>query len=218
GGGAGVSAAATGAAASGAAADLGTAIGGASTGGTATGAAAAAAGAAATGAAATSGASDAMWYGASIEFGCLLAPSKAFTLRPSIGLHYMNVAFDAYREYGPSAVQYPGIRQDMLQSIVALQGSWSFTTPWGWPALFDLRYGWRQNLADTDDEITVFFVGRPDLPMTVHSGGYSRGGQTVGLGLRAAAGKMTTLGLGYDYETAAGRVRHTITGNVRLSW
>ncbi len=170
------------------------------------------------GGSATSGASDAMWYGASVEFGYLFTPSKTFTLKPSAGLHYMNVAFDAYREYGASAVQYPDITQDILQSIVALQGSWKFKTPWGWPALFDLSYGWRQNLAQADDEIIIFFVERPDLPQTVRSGGYSRGGQMVGLGLRLAAGRMTTLGITYDYETAAGRNRHTLTGSIRFSW
>jgi autotransporter-associated beta strand protein len=165
------------------------------------------------------GTSKANYYGGSVEAGLVFQPTQTFTLKPAVGLHYLNAEFGAYKERGDSAIAYPDVDQDLLQSLVSVQASWKFTTPWGWPSMADLTYAWRQGISEKSDDVVVRFVSdTTQAPYAIRAGDYARGGHSIGGGIRSIVNDSLSLGLAYDFEIASHRSRHTVNGTVRWSW
>ncbi|WP_342750960.1 autotransporter domain-containing protein [Termitidicoccus mucosus] len=165
------------------------------------------------------GTSNANYYGGSVEAGLVFHPTQTFTLKPAVGLHYLNAEFGAYKERGDSAIAYPDVDQDLLQSLVSVQASWKFTTPWGWPSMADLTYAWRQGISEKSDDVVVRFVSdTTQAPYAIRAGDYARGGHSIGGGIRSIVNDSLSLGLAYDFEIASHRSRHTVNGTVRWSW
>jgi outer membrane autotransporter protein len=158
------------------------------------------------------------YMGGSAEAGMLFQPTGKLRVQPSIAVHYLRADIDGYREYGPGAVRVPGYSEDVWQSLVAVRAFQQFTMPWGWASIADVSFGWRQNLTSTDSEIQVSFIDSPILLSPISSGGYTRSGAVIGVGLRSTVSKTSTLGLGYDFEIASGRSRHSFNAIMRWVW
>ncbi len=165
------------------------------------------------------GTSKVNYFGGGVEAGYVFQPFQAITLKPSAGLQYLNAEFGSYKERGDSAIAYPDIDRDLLQSCVSMQLSWKFSTPWGQPCVVDLGYAWRQNISEKSDDVTVRFVSdTTQAPYTIRAGNYVRGSRVVSGGLRCIVNSSLSFGIGYEFEVASHRSRHTAHGTVRYAW
>lgn len=105
----------------------------------------------------------------------------------------------------------------VLQSLLSLQAAQKFKL-FGRASMFDVMAGWRQTVHDSNPDVAVSFAASPGRTEVLANPGYARGSFVAGLGVRASVSRRATLGLGYDYETAAARARHTLAMDLRWIW
>jgi outer membrane autotransporter protein len=155
---------------------------------------------------------------ASAEIGFVLTHWETGFLKPAWSLHHMDASFKDHQESGLGAVRVADFSQERVQSFLRLQAAQQFTLPWGWASVADFTAGWRQTVRGRNCAVDMSFVSDPAVVIPVKAGGYASGGAVVGIGLRSVVTKKLMLSLGYDYETATGRQRHSFNGTLRYVW
>jgi outer membrane autotransporter protein len=155
---------------------------------------------------------------ASAELGFILTHWEGGFLKPAWSVHHMDASFKDHQESGLGAVRVADFSQERVQSFLRMQAAQRFTLPWGWASVADFTAGWRQTVRGRDCTVDMAFVSDPTVVIPVQAGGYASGSAVVGLGVRSIVTKKLMLSLGYDYETAFGRRRHSFNGAFRYVW
>lgn len=158
-------------------------------------------------------------YGASAEAGFILRTWENGHFKPSLGLHWMSLAYRDQAEMGWGAIFIDDFTTDRLESVLGAQLAHSFLA-WQKPATLSLQAGWRSALASERTKLTVRFADMYvyDDTFEVLGDEYSRDRVTLGLGLRMSLTGHATLGLAYECEAAKDYTRHSGNAAIRWSW
>jgi uncharacterized protein with beta-barrel porin domain len=88
----------------------------------------------------------------------------------------------------------------------------------GRASMLDVMLGWRQTIHDSNPDVVASFAASPENSVVLANPGYARGSFVAGLGIRANLSRHGVFGLGYDYEVASARSRHTLALTMRWLW
>lgn len=163
-------------------------------------------------------------FGAGLTIGYMIESFTNGTLRPNIGLRYMNLNLRDYNETGLGAVRLDGMRAYSLEATFMCDFTRNLKTPWGHPGKLDVRLGWRQNLQTDQSEIWATMVDYPAARMRIRGDKYDGSGITCGLGLRMMLTRKTSAGIAYDFDYIPmgihdnDTIRHTFNALVRFNW
>jgi autotransporter-associated beta strand protein/predicted outer membrane repeat protein len=163
-------------------------------------------------------------FGASLEAGWVLPLIADGEIKPTFGLHYMNLSFHDYTETGKGAVRLDDIRATLLQGVARLDASKAIKLPWGLPGLVSLGAGWRQNLASKRTDVWATLVEYPDARLQIRGDEYAKSSFIAGLGVRLMLSKSALFSLAYDYDCVPfgdqnnSTGRHTFDSVLRISW
>jgi autotransporter-associated beta strand protein len=163
------------------------------------------------------GSHDAEYWGASAEIGFIIKSWKNAVLKPGLALHGMNIKMKNFKEHGPGALRVDAFSEHVVQSLLNLQATQKFRM-FGRASMLDVMIGWRQTVHDSNLDVVASFATSPGNPVVLPNPGYARGGFAAGLGLRANLSRHGVFGLGYDYEVAPARSRHTLALSMRWLW
>jgi autotransporter-associated beta strand protein len=155
---------------------------------------------------------------ASAEVGAALVSWENGTLRPSAAVHYLSMNFKDHTESGVGAIRVADFRHDVWQTYMRMTLNQKFTTPWGGIGLVDVSAGWRHNLHGAACTVDMAYLTDPENRFSVDAGGYARGSAVLGFSLGMAVTDDCLLAIGYDYETASSRNRHSVDATVRIMW
>jgi autotransporter-associated beta strand protein len=161
---------------------------------------------------------DSVFFGGNLELSYMLAKWDGGCFRPATRIYCMDVSMDDYSESGPGAVKVAGFSQTVMQTFVSLNATQSFAAPWGWACAADFSLSWRHTASGASSMFDVALLDDPNYWIKCQSDGYMKGGVIVGLGLRAAVSRISTIGFNYNYEAAQSLVRHTISATLRWMW
>jgi autotransporter-associated beta strand protein len=164
--------------------------------------------------------------GGSVEIGYMFHPfaKGSGSLRPSVGLHYMNLRFHDYAEEGKGAVRIDSFRTWAMQAVFNCDVTKQVTLPWGLPGMVDIGMGWRQNLRTSASDVWATVIGYPGARFQIRGDEYDASSVTGGIGLRVPLSQRMLFAFAYDFDyTPAGNhdsdtVRHTFNSVIRLSW
>lgn len=157
------------------------------------------------------------FWGASGEIGFIINAWKNGVVKPSLAIHGMRLKIKDYKEEGPGALRVGTFSEEVVQSLLSIQAAQK-TRMLNRPAMFDVMFGWRQTVHDSNPEVTASFAANPEYSTVLANPGYVRGSFVAGVGARISMSRHTIIGLGYDYETASGRSRHTLLLTARWMW
>ncbi len=163
------------------------------------------------------GSYDAEYWGASAEIGFIINTWKNAVFKPGFGVHGMSIKMKNFKEHGPGALRVGAFNEHVLQSLLNLQVAQKFRML-GRASMLDVMIGWRQTLHDSNPDVIASFAASPENSVVLANPGYARGSFVTGLGIRTSISRHGVLGLGYDYEVASARARHTLSLTMRWLW
>jgi outer membrane autotransporter protein len=163
------------------------------------------------------GSYNAEYWGASAEIGFIIKSWKNAVLKPGFALHDMSIQMKNFKEHGPGALRVDAFTGHVLQSLLHLQAVQKFRML-GRASMFDVMLGWRQTIHDSNPDVIASFAASPENSVVLANPGYARGSFVAGLGIRANLSRHGMFGLGYDYEVASARSRHTLALTLRWLW
>ncbi len=162
--------------------------------------------------------------GSNLELGYVMPILSGGEIRPSVGIHYMNLSLRDYSETGKGAVRLDDMRASMLQGVVRIDADKGITLPWGLPGKVGLGVGWRQNLLSDRTDAWATLVEYPDARLQIRGDEYAKNGFIASLAVRMMLSKSMLFSLAYDYDCVLfgeqnnGTGRHTFNSVLRISW
>ncbi|AWI09242.1 autotransporter domain-containing protein [Ereboglobus luteus] len=162
--------------------------------------------------------------GASMEVSYSLPIFASGEVRPSVGIHYMNLSFYNYAEEGKGAVRLDDVNASLLQGVVKIDASKRIEMPWGLPGAVGLSVGWRQNFRNDRTDAWATLVEYPDARIQIRGDKYDKNSVMAGLNIRMMLSKSMIFSLAYDYDCVPfgdqnnGTGRHTFNSSVRITW
>jgi autotransporter-associated beta strand protein len=163
-------------------------------------------------------------FGGSVGVGYLLPLFSSGEIKPSIGIHYMNLSFHDYAETGQGAVRLDNVAASLLQGVVRVDASKHITLLWGLPGMVGLSVGWRQNFINERTDAWATLVEYPGARLQIRGDEYAKNSFLMGFGIRMMLTKTILFSLAYDYDCTPfgdrnnGAGRHTLDAVLRLSW
>jgi len=146
---------------------------------------------------------------------------REFTLTPSIGLHYMTIA------YTPTVSETGG---DVANLRVEQSGYDSFRVPLGVKAsrMFigrrnvawtpEVRISYNYEMMDTSARVWTRFKGHDDARFYAESGDWGRNSVRMGTGLGAIVSNRFNFRLDYDFETYNHATVHAVEALLGFQW
>ncbi len=162
--------------------------------------------------------------GANLELGCVLPILAGGEIRPSAGLHYMNLSFHDYAETGQGAVRLDDLRASLLQGVVRVDAGKDIRLPWGLPGKVSLGAGWRQNILTERTSAWATLVEYPGARLRIRGDEHARSSFIASLGVRMMLSRSMLFSLAYDYDCVPfgdqnnSTGRHTFDSVLRMSW
>ncbi|MCC8189835.1 MAG: autotransporter domain-containing protein, partial [Planctomycetes bacterium] len=143
----------------------------------------------------------------------------AYTLTPSVGLHYRLLQSPriAERGGGEAALRVSGRSHTSVRLPVGVRlgrdfGVGCFT----WRP--EVRAYYTAELADDSSRVQTRFASAPDIPFIAKTGSWGRHTGTFGAGLEGRIREKMTLRLDYEYEVARRAQAHELALTFALTW
>jgi outer membrane autotransporter protein len=147
-------------------------------------------------------------------------PLGDWTVKPMLGLGYVNGDTDSFTEGGGSLyrLRVKGASGESFTSNLGVRASLERETAGGIPITGQVRAVWQHEFLDDQQQVDASFAVLPGSRFTVDGSRYARDSAVLGLGVKAEVAAGTDVFVSYDAKIGSDYTSNALFAGIRKTW